>query len=101
MGFSIGSIGNNWYIINKKGKIQKTLKYDKVAKCDADVAFVSNNGRWGVIDKNGNLISPIKYDEINWFNYNFATVVKKNFNKYGFPVYQPLDILGLSNLVKR
>lgn len=100
-GFSIGSIGSNWYIINKKGKIQKTLKYDKVAKCDADVAFVSKNGRWGLIDKNGNKISPIKYDKIDWFNYNSVAVVKIDFNKYGFPVYDPQKVLGLSNFIEQ
>ncbi|PWB22313.1 WG repeat-containing protein [Flavobacterium sp. HTF] len=99
-GFSIGTIGNKSYIIDKKGKATQTLKYDKIEKSSAKVALVSINGKWGAIDQNNKLITPIKYDKIEEFNYDFA-ITEIKFNKYGFPISKPLDILGLSNFIKR
>jgi hypothetical protein len=97
-GYSIGSIRDNFYIINKTGKAQRILKYDKITKCTYGLALVSINQKYGLIDQNGKFLSQIIYDAIGEFNYGQPAVVKMDFNKYGFPIGNPLQILDFHRL---
>jgi hypothetical protein len=96
-GFSIATIGRDSYIIDKKGKASKTLKYDKIIHCRARIALVSINGKWGMLSKNNKLTTPIKYDEIEEFRNGFA-ITEMKFNKYGFPITNFWALAGVPNL---
>lgn len=65
-GYAFVSKDKKWYLVDKTGKVVKTLQYDKIHGIDSKEGIVADikDGKLGFMDTMGNEIIPTIYDSV-------------------------------------
>ena len=55
--------GGEWRVIDRRGKVLLTLKFDEVRPFKDGLAPVRTGAKWGYVDKTGKVVVPPRYDD--------------------------------------
>ena len=82
--FGQKDFSTNFYIYDNKGKLQQTIRYDKVKLGSLGFLIVSKDGKYGVYNyKQEKIVTELKYRDIDAIFKNGLALAKNKYGKLG------------------